>query len=69
MFRDCLEKNVTNVCTTKLLEGQDIRSCYETCETDGCNDGPMNTAPRPGVPTSVAVVLSACFVHFVCGRS
>ena len=62
---------MTNVCTTKLLAGQDIRSCYETCETDGCNDGPMNAAPTSGVAvvTTLAVALTACFVHFIGSRS
>lgn len=61
-----------NVCTTKHLEGQNIRVCYETCETDGCNDGPMNSAPRPGVASfasvaSLAVVMTAYLVRLAGG--
>ncbi|KAK2184399.1 hypothetical protein NP493_267g03058 [Ridgeia piscesae] len=72
VFRDCLEKNMDNVCTNKRLEGQDIRVCYETCETDGCNDGPMNSATRPAVVSlstlaSLALGATACLVYLAVG--
>ena len=43
-FRDCHRSDVQNVCSDKEMEGHKVRICYETCNTDGCNGGPMITS-------------------------
>ena len=46
VFRDCNNKHIENVCTMKALgknNSTKVRVCYETCDWDGCNAGPLNS--------------------------
>ncbi|ELU18165.1 hypothetical protein CAPTEDRAFT_218690 [Capitella teleta] len=39
VFRECNLNQIAHNCTIKILEGQRIHVCYETCDTDACNGG------------------------------
>ena len=39
VFRGCNVDMIEDKCSTKILENQRVRTCYETCNQTACNSG------------------------------
>ena len=62
VFRDCNKQHMDNVCLIRMIENQRVRVCYETCNKDGCNNGP---ASRSSVQPHESHVVTSCLLTFI----